>query len=230
MYRIGLTGGVGSGKSTVSSYMHSLGLPVIDGDKLSREAVIPGSTAMMQIRKYFGPSVFKPDGTLDRLRMGETIFNDDEKRERLNSIIHPYIWNRTQQELIRAQDEGHPVVVLDMPLLLEISWQLRVEEVWIVKVPLEIQIQRVMSRDGFTREQVLERIHKQMPTVNKENYATVVIDNSRSLEYTQKQVREALRHVPGFVFPKEMKNEKETEKGRKILETAPAGDHQASGK
>ena len=204
MYRIGLTGGVGSGKSTVSSYMHELGIPVIDGDKLAREAVIPGSRAMAEMRKAFGPHIFLPDGSLNRLKMGEIVFNDEEKRQKLNSIIHPFIWHRTREELIRAQEEGSPVVVLDMPLLLEISWQLRVEEVWLVEVPLEVQIARVISRDGFTREQVMERIGKQMPTTNKMNYADVIIDNSRSVEDTRRQVREALKHVPGFQFPKGM--------------------------
>ena len=107
-------------------------------------------------------------------------------------------------DFYRAQDEGHSVVVLDMPLLLEISWQLRVEAVWIVEVPLEVQINRVIHRDHFTREQVLERIGKQMPTLNKLNYADVVIDNSHSIEETERQVREALKHVPGFVFPEGM--------------------------
>lgn len=204
MYRIGLTGGVGSGKSTVSSYMHELGIPVIDGDKLAREAVIPGSRAMAEMRKAFGPHIFLPDGSLNRLKMGEIVFNDEEKRQKLNSIIHPFIWHRTREELIRAQEEGFPVMVLDMPLLLEISWQLRVEEVWLVEVPLEVQIARVISRDGFTREQVMERIGKQMPTTNKMNYADVIIDNSRSVEDTRRQVREALKHVPGFQFPKGM--------------------------
>lgn len=204
MYRIGLTGGVGSGKSTVSSYMHELGIPVIDGDKLAREAVIPGSRAMAEMRKAFGPHIFLSDGSLNRLKMGEIVFNDEEKRQKLNSIIHPFIWHRTREELIRAQGEGFPVVVLDMPLLLEISWQLRVEEVWLVEVPLEVQIARVISRDGFTREQVMERIGKQMPTTNKMNYADVIIDNSRSVEDTRRQVREVLKHVPGFQFPKGM--------------------------
>lgn len=204
MYRIGLTGGVGSGKSTVSSYMHELGIPVIDGDKLAREAVIPGSRAMAEMRKAFGPHIFLPDGSLNRLKMGEIVFNDEEKRQKLNNIIHPFIWHRTREELIRAQEEGFPVVVLDMPLLLEISWQLRVEEVWLVEVPLEVQIARVISRDGFTREQVMERIGKQMSTTNKMNYADVIIDNSRSVEDTRRQVREALKHVPGFQFPKGM--------------------------
>ena len=189
MYRIGLTGGVGSGKSTVSNYMHTLGIPVIDGDKLAREAVTPGSQAMARMEQVFGKEIFNEDGTLDRLKTAEIIFTNEEKRQQLNDIIHPYIWYRTQE---------------DMPLLLEISWQLRVEAVWIVEVPLEVQINRVIHRDHFTREQVLERIGKQMPTLNKLNYADVVIDNSHSVEETERQVREALKHVPGFVFPEGM--------------------------
>ena len=201
MYRIGLTGGVGSGKSTVSSYMKEFGIPVIDGDCLAMEAVAPGNIAMREIRQVFGNGIFNEDGSLNRLKTAEIIFKDEEKRKALNGIIQPYIWRRTQEEVIAAQNHGYFVVVLDMPQLLEIDWQLRVEAVWVVQVPLEVQIERVMARNGFTRKQVLERIHKQMPTENKLNYADVVIDNSRSPEDTKRQVREALMQIPGFVFP-----------------------------
>lgn len=199
MYRIGLTGGVGSGKSTVSSYLKELGIPIIDGDRLAREAVTPGSPAMKQMREVFGDEIFAPDGSLDRLKTASIVFSDEKKRQQLNRIIHPYIWHRTQQELLKAQEQGKEIVVLDMPLLLEISWQLRVEEVWIVKVPLEVQIRRVMSRDGFTRQEVLARIHKQMPTENKVHYADVIIDNSHSVEDTRAQVRVALERVKDLV-------------------------------
>lgn len=202
MYRIGLTGGVGSGKSTVSSYMKEFGIPVIDGDRLAVEAVMPGSAAMKEMQKVFSKEIFNEDGSLNRVKTAEIVFNDEEKRKAINEIIHPYVWRRTQAEVLAAQENGHHVVVLDMPLLLEISWQLRVEAVWVVQVPLEIQIERVMARNGFTRQQVLERIQKQMPTENKLSYADVIIDNSRSPEYMKKQVREALSHIPEFVFPK----------------------------
>ena len=201
MYRIGLTGGVGSGKSTVSSYMKEFGILVIDGDCLAMEAVAPGSITMKEIQKVFGDEIFNKDGSLNRLKTADIIFKDEEKRKALNGIIHPYIWRRTQAEVIAAQNNGHSVVVLDMPLLLEINWQLRVEAVWVVQVPLEVQIERVMARNGFTREQVLDRIHKQMPTEYKLNYADVIIDNSRSPEDMKRQVREALVRIPGFVFP-----------------------------
>lgn len=198
MYRIGLTGGVGCGKSTVSSYMASLGIPIIDGDKLAREAVQPGSEAMESIRKTFGSDVFLPDGNLDRLKMADIVFSNEEKRQALNGIIHPYIWKRTEEQLLAAQRDGKHLAVLDMPLLLEIGWQLRAEGVWVVKVPLEEQIARVIARDHATREEALARIRNQMPTANKLSYADVVIDNSKSIEETQRQVREALAKIPEY--------------------------------
>ena len=195
MYRIGLTGGVGCGKSTVSSYLKELGIPVIDGDKLAREAVMPGSEAMKKIREAFGDAVFTEEGMLDRQKMADLVFTDEEKRQTLNAIIHPFIWHRTQEELWKAQEKGAELAVLDMPLLLEIGWYLRSESVWVVYVPLEMQIQRVMNRDGFTREQVLDRIGKQMLTENKLNYADVIIDNSGSIEETRAQVDRALEKI-----------------------------------
>ncbi len=193
MYRIGLTGGVGCGKSTVSSYLKELGIPIIDGDKLAREAVTPGSDAMKKIRAVFGDGVFTEDGALDRRKVADLVFSDEEKRQQLNAIIHPFIWHRTQEELYKAEVAGAKAVVLDMPLLLEIGWHLRVEAVWVVYVPQEIQIQRVMGRDGFTREQVMDRIGKQMATADKLKYADVVIDNSGTVEETRAQVDRALK-------------------------------------
>lgn len=199
MYRIGLTGGVGCGKSTVSSYLAELGLPVIDGDKLAREAVLPGSDALAHIREVFGPAVLTPEGELDRMKMAHLVFSDEASRQVLNGIIHPYVWRRTEEALIAAQLAGHAIAVLDMPLLLEIGWQLRVEEVWVVSAPVEQQIRRVCARDHATEEEARARIRKQMPTLNKLRYADVVIDNSGTLENTRRQVREALARVPGWV-------------------------------
>lgn len=171
---------------------------------------------MREIRQVFGNGIFNEDGSLNRLKTAEIIFKDEEKRKALNGIIHPYIWRRTQEEVIAAQNHGYFVVVLDMPLLLEIDWQLRVEAVWVVQVPLEVQIERVMARNGFTREQVLERIHKQMPTENKLNYADVVIDNSRSPEDTKRQVKEALMQIPALCSPEDAMIKKLKYKVRRI--------------
>ena len=128
--------------------------------------------------------------------MARIVFQDKNKIEALNSIIHPYIWQRVWEELLKAQREGKAIAVLDMPLLLEIGWQLRSESIWVVKVPLEQKIQRVIQRNGVTREEALARIRNQMPTINKLNYADVVIDNSGTIEAAQAQVRQALSKIP----------------------------------
>ena len=198
MFRIGLTGGVGSGKSTVSRYLSSLGIPIIDGDKISREAVAPESPLMQEIRRAFGDDVFLGNGELNREKMAAIVFFDEEKRQALNNLIHPFVWKKTEEAVLFAQKTGHRYVVLDMPLLLEIGWNLRVESVWVVVVPEEVQIERVQKRDHMTREQAMARIRKQMPTASKIGYADVVIDNSGTMEATYRQVREALGKV-GFL-------------------------------
>lgn len=202
MFRIGLTGGVGCGKSTVSRYLAKHGIPIIDGDEISREAVMPGSPVMRDIERLFGSEMLTEDGNLNREKMAELVFSDEGKRQTLNGLIHPFVWKKTEEATLAAQETGHRFVVLDMPLLLEIGWNLRVESVWVVTVPQEVQIRRVQKRDGVTREQAMARIRKQMPTVSKIGYADIVIDNSGTEEETYRQVDEALAEI-GFFEEKE---------------------------
>ncbi len=202
MFRIGLTGGVGCGKSTVSRYLAKRGIPIIDGDKISREAVMPGSPVMRDIERLFGSEILTEDGNLNREKMAELVFSDEGKRQTLNGLIHPFVWKKTEEATLAAQETGHRFVVLDMPLLLEIGWSLRVESVWVVTVPQEVQIGRVQKRDGVTHEQAMARIRKQMPTVSKIGYADIVIDNSGTEEETYRQVDEALAKI-GFFEEKE---------------------------
>lgn len=198
MFRIGLTGGVGCGKSTVSRYLAKHGIPIIDGDEISREAVMPGSPVMREIERLFGSEMLTEDGNLNREKMAELVFSDEGKRQTLNGLIHPFVWKKTEEATLAAQETGHRFVVLDMPLLLEIGWNLRVESVWVVTVPQEVQIERVQKRDGVTREQAMARIRKQMPTVSKIGYADIVIDNSGTEEETYRQVDEALAEIGFF--------------------------------
>ena len=198
MFRIGLTGGVGSGKSTVSRYLAKQGIPIIDGDEISREAVMPGSPVMREIERLFGSEMLTEDGNLNREKMAELVFSDEGKRQILNGLIHPFVWKKTEEATLAAQERGHRFVVLDMPLLLEIGWNLRVESVWVVTVPQEVQIERVQKRDGVTREQAMARIRKQMPTVSKIGYADIVIDNSGTEEETYRRVDEALAEIGFF--------------------------------
>lgn len=179
--------------------MHQLGLPVIDADALAQEAVCPGSFAIKEIQRKFGKDVICQDGSLYREKMAQIVFHDEEKRELLNSIIHPYIWQRTSDILYHYQQEGKTIVVLDSPLLLENGGQLRVESVWVVVLPKEEQIRRVMERNHWSRDEVLARMERQMSTEDKIRYADVIIDNSGTLEETYHQIDQALQKIPGLI-------------------------------
>ncbi len=195
MFRIGLTGGVGCGKSTVSRYLSSLGIPIVDGDRIARAATEPGSAVLSEIGRVFGKDMLFPDGRLDREKMAALVFSDEEKRQALNGIIHPFVWQKAAAEMLAAEAAGHRRIVLDMPLLIEIGWHLRVNAVWVVAVPKEMQILRVCQRDSVTREQAMARIRNQMPTERKIGYADVVIDNSGPIEETYRQVDAALSKI-----------------------------------
>ena len=195
MFRIGLTGGVGCGKSTVSRYLSSLGIPIVDGDRIAHEATAPGSEVLREIARVFGDEMLKADGALDREKLAALVFSDEEKRQALNGIIHPYVWRKVVTEMLAAEAAGHSLIVLDMPLLIEIGWHLRVESIWVVAAPKDVQIERVCQRDGVTREQALARMRMQMPTDKKIGYADIVIDNSGTPEATYRQVDAALAKI-----------------------------------
>lgn len=195
MFRIGLTGGVGCGKSTVSRYLSSLGIPIVDGDRIAHEATEPGSMVMRDIERVFGKEMLKADGALRREKLAAVVFADEEKRQALNGIIHPYVWQKAMTEMLAAEAAGYSVIVLDMPLLIEIGWHLRVNAVWVVAVSPDVQIRRVCLRDGVTEEQAMARIRNQMPTERKIGYADIVIDNSGTPDETYRQVDAALKKL-----------------------------------
>ena len=147
---------------------------------------------MRDIVRAFGKEMLLPDGSLDREKLATLVFSDEKKRQVLNGIIHPYVWQKAAAEMLAAEAAGHALIVLDMPLLIEIGWHLRVNAIWVVAVPKETQIVRVCQRDGVTREQAMARVRNQMPTDKKMGYADVVIDNSGTPEETYRQVDAAL--------------------------------------
>lgn len=187
--KIGLTGGIASGKSTVSRMLKERGALIVDADQISREIVMPGSPVLQQIAEAFGSDILQGDGTLDRKRLGAIIFADDDKRRTLNAIMHPPIRARMMQQM-NEYETAYPqrLVVADIPLLYESNLQHMFEEVVVVYVPETVQIKRLMQRDGISEEHAKERIASQMPLSDKRERADVVIDNSRSLEDTEKQV------------------------------------------
>ena len=175
---IGLTGGIATGKSSVALFFAERGIPVIDADQLARDAVLPGSPALEQIVSLFGPEMLTRDGKLDRKRLGELIFSDPEKRRQLEGILHPEIQKMAEERIAHAAAAGHQRLIYIAPLLIEAGATERVDEIWVVTVRPEIQLERLMRRDGINCEQARRMVDSQMPLSEKERYGSVVIDNS----------------------------------------------------
>lgn len=195
MFVIGLTGGIASGKSTVSNMLRRLGAPVIDADVIAREVVAPGQPAWRDIVGYFGPAVLQADQTLDRHKLGEIVFDDTRARQVLEQFTHPRIWARMQRQLHVLAAAGCAVAVLDVPLLIETGWHKMVDQVWLVYVEPAVQLARLMTRDGLSRAAAQARIAAQLPWSVKKACAHIIIDNGRDLADTQRQVKQAWAQV-----------------------------------
>lgn len=187
---IGLTGGIATGKSTVASFFTEKGAVVIDADLLSREAVCPGSQALQAIVALFGPEMLLPDGSLDRKRLGRVVFAEIEKRRRLEEIIHPEIRRLAEERIAHAAETGHRVVFYMAPLLIESGASDRVDEIWVVTVSPNVQLKRLLERDGLSREEAERIISSQMPLAEKESHGRLVIDNSGTPEETRNLLAE----------------------------------------
>ncbi|WP_309121404.1 dephospho-CoA kinase [Paenibacillus sp.] len=188
---VGLTGGIACGKSRVSRMLEARGAAIVDADRIAREVVLPGRPALLDIRETFGEDVIAPDGTLDRKRLGSIVFGDESARRKLEAITHP----RIRAEMARQMSEWNEkepdrLVVADIPLLYEsgLDKLYAFEDVLVVYVPREVQLERLMARDGMSREDAERRIDAQMPIEEKRKRADVVIDNSGSLAETERQV------------------------------------------
>jgi dephospho-CoA kinase len=187
---VGLTGGIASGKSTVSRQLAALGCHVIDADVLAREVVAPGEPAWRQVVEAFGREVLRPDGSLDRARLGALVFADPEKRRRLEAITHPAIQSRRQAALDDLAARGFDgLVVQDAALLIEVGGAASVDRLVVVYADPAIQLDRLMRRDTLDEAEARRRIASQMPLQEKVRLAHYVIDNSDSVEETAAQVR-----------------------------------------
>jgi dephospho-CoA kinase len=191
---IGLTGGIATGKSTVSAILKKAGAVIVDADRIARDAVKKGLPAYQEIIDSFGGKVLSPDGEIDRRALGDIIFNDPKKKELLNRIVHPYVSKETHLQLMHIE-KTHPnsIVILDIPLLLEAQMNKDLSEIIVVYVPEHIQIKRLMQRDGISEADALARVRSQMPIEEKKDLATIVIDNSGTRENTRKRILEIFR-------------------------------------
>lgn len=187
---IGLTGGIASGKSTVSRILERLGAVVIDADQLAREAVMPGRSAHRSIVAAFGEGILLPDGAIDRKALGSIIFADSSARKRLEAITHPAIRDLAELRLAELRRSGVPVAVYMAALLIEAGATDRVDEVWVVYVDRETQVRRVMARDGLSRSEAEQRLAAQMPMEEKAARGQVVIDNNGTPEELERRIEE----------------------------------------
>ena len=195
--RIGLTGGVASGKSTVAAALRARGAAVIDADVLAREVVRPGGPAYQGVVDAFGSSVVGPDGTLDRAVLAARIFADPSARQRLNALTHPHIRRRMADEAARLTAAAdHPVIVFDIPLLLDTTdgRDLNLDGIIVVYADPETRVRRLMARNGVSEDEARRRLAAQVPLEDKKAHATWVIDNSGTPDETQAQV-ERLWHA-----------------------------------
>ena len=173
--RLGLTGGIGSGKSTVAACLTSLGAQLIDTDAIARQLTEPGGAAMAALRAGFGEDCVDPNGALDRQHMRRLVFSDDSAKQRLEAILHPLIGEQTR--LLAAQSRAE-VLVLDVPLLVESGrWRRQVDEVWVVDCSEATQVARVMARSGWTHDAVCAVITRQASRAQRRSAADLVIYN-----------------------------------------------------
>lgn len=190
---IGLTGSIASGKSTVAKMLEEYNFPIVDADQVARIVVEPGQPTLQKIKAHFGEEIVQEDGYLNRQKLGDIIFNDPEKRVVLNNIIHPAI----REEMLRQRDkwlnDGHSVVVMDIPLLFESKLQHFVEKILVVSVTEEKQLQRLMERNQLSEEAARARVSSQLPLSVKESGADAVIYNNDSLENTEQQLAVILK-------------------------------------
>jgi len=190
---IGLTGGIGTGKTTVSNYLaKTYQLPVLDADVYAREAVQLGSPILDKVIERYGAEIQLPDGNLNRQRLGEIVFSNPEQKQWLEQQIHPYVRDRFGAELATLPN---PIVVLVIPLLFEASMTNLVTEIWVVSCSVEQQLRRISQRSHLSLEQAQARIDNQLPLAEKVARADLVLDNSSTLDVLLRQVDAAIKII-----------------------------------
>lgn len=197
MITIGLTGGIASGKSTVSAELRRLGLPIFDADAEAKLAVAKGSEGLAQVIEALGSEYLTAEGELNRAKVAERVFHDKNALKTIEAIIHKIVWARAEQFMQENRSAEKQLAVLDVPLLIECGWHKLVDSVWLVAVSRKQQIERAMLRSGMTADEVEARIAAQMSLAEKKKYADIVLDNSGTLEETLAAVHKELAQLTG---------------------------------
>lgn len=197
MIIIGLTGGIASGKSTVSAELRKMGIPVFDADQNAREAVSKGSEGLRQVVDAFGSDYLTSTGELDRAKLSELVFANKQALKILEGILHKVVLANMHQFIADCGTKKYDLVVLDVPLLIETGWHEFVDYVWLVAVSRSQQIERAMLRSQMTKQEVIARIDKQMSLEDKKKYADIILDNSGELSVTIKAVHKEIGKILG---------------------------------
>jgi len=187
---IGLTGGIGSGKSTVAQFMAELGAVILNADKIGHEALKPDTEIWREVVAAFGRQILAPDGNIDRKKLGEIVFDNAESRARLNQIMHPRMYDMVKAQLEEYRRQGMRVVVLEAPLLLEAGWTALVDEVWITTASETTVLKRLEERTGLSPAESLARIRSQLPAAERVRHADVVINTDCDMDELKAQVKE----------------------------------------
>lgn len=196
MLKVGLTGGIATGKSYVLSVLSELGCEVIDADKVAHQVIEPGRPAYLDIVNYFGNEILNEDGVINRAALGAIVFGNKNAREKLNAIVHPRIYEAQAEwfEQIARRDPS-AIAVVDAALMIETGSYRRFDKLIVVYCDLELQIQRLMERNSFTREQAVARVSAQMPSEEKLKFADYSINTSNGFEDTRRQTEKIYQEL-----------------------------------
>jgi len=195
VFRVGLTGNIASGKSTVARVWQRLGAPVIDADVLARRAVAPGSVGLRRIVETFGPGVLDEAGRLDRAALRDIVFHDPEARAKLEAIVHPEVGRLRREEEARLEAAGEKIVVHDIPLLFEAGLDEEFDAIVLVDAPERVRLERLMRDRGLTEDEARRMIDAQMPSSQKRDRADYVIENEGTLEALERAAEEVWREL-----------------------------------
>jgi len=187
---IGLTGGIGSGKSTVSQYLAELGAVVIDADKVGHEVYKPGTAAWNDVVAAFGRDIVTDTGEIDRKKMGGIVFDSPEALQKLNSIMHPRMYDMVKARIEEYRRQGVDVVVLEAAVLIEANWNSLVDELWVTLAPEAMVLERLKKQRGLEEERTLARIRSQLSTEERVKHADVVINNDGEIDEVKAKVKE----------------------------------------
>ena len=188
MLKIGLTGGIGTGKSLVTSFLQDQGANVINADLLGHEAYLPGTVGFEQVVSEFGEEIVGEDGHVDRQKLGPIVFSDPSNMDRLNAIMHPLIKDMIQTQLDDVEGKGQLIAIVEAAVLIEAGWESLFDEVWVVTADEEEIISRLASRNGLSREDSQKRINSQMTSNERSAHGDVIINNTGSVEDLKENV------------------------------------------